>query len=73
MGETMSVACEQELQMWWDITCIYEGQQMWAIAFGETIEEAEANFTNSLSSPELAVIVAVKPIPECTGVEAMSA
>jgi hypothetical protein len=59
--------------MWWDITCVYEGQQTWAIVFGETIEEAEANFKNSLPAPELAVIVTVRPVSECTGVEAMSA
>jgi len=72
MGETMSVFREHSLRMWWDITCVYEGKHTWAIAFGETMEEAEANFKNSLPSPELAVIVAVRPIPECTGVEAMS-
>jgi hypothetical protein len=69
----MPVLTEPALQMWWDTSYVYEGEQRWAIVFGETIEEAEANFKNSLPAPELAVIVAVKPIPECTGVEAMSA
>jgi hypothetical protein len=69
----MPVLTEHALQVWWDVTCIYKGQQTWAIVFGETIEEAEANFKNSLPAPELAVIVAIKSIPECTGIEAMSA
>jgi hypothetical protein len=36
---------------------------MWAIAFGETIEEARANFRESLTSPDLAINIAVRPIP----------
>lgn len=68
----MPVLEEHALQMWWDITFVYEGQQRWAIVFGESIEEAEANFKDSLPSPELVVMIAVKPVPECVGVEAMS-
>lgn len=60
-------------QMWWDISCIYKGKITWAIAFGDSLEEAAANFKHSLSRPEHATILRVKPIPECTGIEAMSA
>jgi hypothetical protein len=69
----MAVPNEHVSRTWWDIACVYEGEPKWAIAFGETAAEAETNFKNSLLVPELVVVVAVKPVPECTGIEAMSA
>lgn len=69
----MPVLNEPVPQLWWDITYVYEGNETWAIASGDTVEEAQANFKHSLPCAGQAVIMGVKPIPECTGVESMSA
>lgn len=69
----MSVLSDHAPQTWWDITYVYEGKQRWAVASGETVEEAQANFKSALPHPDLVVITEVKLVLECTGIEAMSA
>jgi hypothetical protein len=68
----MSIPIEHAARMWWNIAYVYQGKQQQALAFGETPEDADVDLKKSLPFPELAVVVAVTPIPECTGVEAMS-
>jgi hypothetical protein len=59
-------------QRWWDITVTYDGTPSWAMAAGDTAQEAEENFRSSIQNPELAVIVVIKPIGHYTLIEAMS-
>jgi hypothetical protein len=60
-------------QTWWEIACSYGGTPgSWALAAGDTAEEAEANFRRSLMYPELAVAVRLKRIGTCTGFEAVA-
>jgi hypothetical protein len=68
----MLVPNGHEPDLWWEIDCDYEGKHKWGVAFGDTVEQAEANFKNSLPCPEHAVNVLVKPVLENTGVEAMA-
>lgn len=69
----MTALLDHEVQTWWEVDCIYEGAQMWGVAPGDTIEEAQASFKATLRHPGHATIVSVKPVPECTGVESMCA
>jgi hypothetical protein len=73
LGGTMALlSTHDQAEVWWEIDCDYEGQLRWGVASGDTLEEAESNFKNSLPHPEHVVIVSVKPVPEITGIEAMA-
>ena len=59
-------------QRWWEIVCTFDGVPGFhAMSVGETQQEAEANFKDSIDSPELAVITAIRPIGLCTAAQAL--
>jgi hypothetical protein len=60
-------------QTWWEIDCTYDGAPgSWALAAGDTAEQAEASFRRALLYPELAVDVTAKQIGLCTAVQALA-
>jgi hypothetical protein len=60
-------------QTWWKIDCTYDDiPGSWAIAAGDTAEQAEANFRGSLLYPDLVVDVTAKQIGLCTAVQALA-
>ena len=60
-------------QTWWEIDCTYDGTPgSWALAAGDTAQQAEANFRRSLMFPELAVNVRLKRAGRCTAFKAVA-
>jgi hypothetical protein len=60
-------------QTWWEIDCTYDGTPgSWALAAGDTAQEAEANFRRSLLYPYLAVDVRIKRVGTCTAFEVLA-
>jgi hypothetical protein len=60
-------------QVWWEIQCTYNGTPgSWALATGDTAQQAEANLRRSLLYPELAVAVKLKRVGCYRAVEVLA-
>jgi hypothetical protein len=60
-------------QTWWEIQCTYNGAPgAWALAAGDTAQQAAANFLRSLMYPELAVVARIKRVGTCTAFEVLA-
>jgi hypothetical protein len=68
----MMVEIQDAPQTWWEFDCIYNGKRSWALAAGDTPQQAEANFRRSLMYTELAVAVRLKRVGRGTAFEALA-
>lgn len=66
-----TVEIQDTPQTWWDIQYTYEGARGWALAAGETQQEAEASFRSSLMYPELVTDVTLNRLGQSTAVQAV--
>lgn len=67
-----TVAIQDTAQTWWEIEYTYECARGWALAAGETRQEAEANFRSSLMYPELVTDMRLKRLCQFTAVDAVA-